>query len=311
VTTVFDPAPIAPDKLAAIAEVNPAFGSAYDSRLASQQKLWTDYQNPTSTLRVLVQGSAETKGGVTAISSVPGFPVPPTPAGAQPLVYLEQLDQPAFQAQFGLSSSEAQTLKASLADSPGAVKVDYVARPNPGGSVSFFDGLANNQPIVSDLDLQYIRPVNGAPWPPGVDPQQVLTEFNVQLKQNLTRLPNHGPSAIASDLPAAYIEVADGFVMSTANPLVARGVAANLARRYVSQSAIFTANAARLEALAAKTSDPALAQTLRTQAASYRATAAQFATVDAAYLLAKYPPGEKIIIIKLGDVRVGYGPGPT
>ena len=42
----------------------------------------------------------------------------------------------------------------------------------------------------------------------------------------------------------------------------------------------------------------------------YRQTAAKFAGVDAAYLLAKYPPGEKIIVIKLGDVRVGYGPGP-
>ena len=142
-----------------------------------------------------------------------------------------------------------------------------------------------------------------------MDPQQVLTEFNVQLKQNLTRLPNHGPSAIASDLPAAYIQVADGFVMSVTNPLVAKGVAANLAKKYATQSAIFSANAARLTSIAGVTSDPAEVKALLTQAQSYRATAAQFAKVDAAYLLAKYPPGEKIIIIKLGDVRVGYARG--
>jgi hypothetical protein len=208
-----------------------------------------------------------------------------------------------------MSSSEAQTLKASLADSPGAVKVDYIARANGDGSTSFFDGLANNAPIVSDLDLQYIQPANGAPWPPGKQ-SQIQLEFQNQLQQNLSRLPNHGASGTASDLPAANIQVADGFVMSTTNPAVAKEVASNLARRYASQSAIFTSNAGRLEALAANTSDPAQAQALRAQAASYRATAAQFATVDAAYLLAKYPPGEKIIIIKLGDVRVGYGPGP-
>ena len=67
----------------------------------------------------------------------------------------------------------------------------------------------------------------------------------------------------------------------------------------------------------APTSDSAKAEVLQVQAASYgvtatyRATATEFAKVDAAYLLAKYPPGERIIVIKLGDVRVGYGPAPT
>jgi hypothetical protein len=94
--------------------------------------------------------------------------------------------------------------------------------------------------------------------------------------------------------------------MSTANPAFAQTVANNLAARYASQSAIFSSNAARLEALAAATSDPAQAQALLAQAKIYRAVAA-FSQVDAAYLLAKYSPGEKIIIIKRGDVRVGYG----
>lgn len=35
--------------------------------------------------------------------------------------------------------------------------------------------------------------------------------------------------------------------------------------------------------------------------------AAKFASDDAPYLLAKYPPGERIIVIKLADVRAGYG----
>ena len=310
VTTVFNPVPLPPNDLAAIADVNPEFEAAYKSRLASQQKLWADYQDPNSTLRVLVQGSEDAKGsGVTAISSIPGHPVPAPPAGAQPLIYLEQLDQPGFQAKWNMTESQAQSLKTSLQNSPGAVRVDYIARPNSGGSISFFDGLANNAPFVSDLDLQYVQPANGAPWPPGLQ-TKIQTEFQIQLKQNLTRLPDHGASGSASDLPAANIQVADSFVLATSDPEVAKAVAANLARRYASQSAIFSSNAARLDALAAQTSDPVKAQELRAQAASYRKTAAQFATVDAAYLRAKYPPGEKIIVIKLGDVRVGYGPGP-
>ena len=67
----------------------------------------------------------------------------------------------------------------------------------------------------------------------------------------------------------------------------------------------------RVEAIAAQTPDSAKAEVLHVQAASYGATAAKFAKVDAAYLLAKYLRAEKIIVIKLGDVRVGYGPAPT
>ena len=48
---------------------------------------------------------------------------------------------------------------------------------------------------------------------------------------------------------------------------------------------------------AAVTSDPAQVKALLAQAKLYRATAATFSKVDAAYLLAKYPPGEKIIVI--------------
>jgi hypothetical protein len=310
VTTVFQPVPIPQATLDAIAETNPDFVTQYNARFASQTKLWNEYQNENSTLRVLVQGSADSKDGVTAIASVPGFPVPPPPDGAQPLIYLQQLDQPAFVQQFGMSSDQAQALKSSLSKSPGAVQVDYIARPNPDGSVSFFDGLQNNVPYVSDLDLQYVQPAGGAPWPPGKQ-TQIQLEFQNQLQQNLGRLPDHGASGTAFDLPAANIGVADGFVMSTANPEFAQTVANNLAARYASQSAIFSSNAARLEALAAQTSDPAQAKALLAQAKIYRATAATFSQVDAAYLLAKYPPGEKIIVIKAGDVRVGYGPSPS
>ena len=309
VTTVFKPVPISDADLATIGETNPDFVSAYQSRLASQTKLWNEYQDPNSTLRVLVQGSAESKDGVTAIASVPGYPVPAPPVGGQPLIYLQQLDDPAFVQQYGLTSDQAQSLKASLSKSPGAVQVDYIARPNPDGSTSFFDGLQNNNPFVSDLDLQYVQPAGGAPWPPGQQ-AQIQLEFQNQLQQNLGRLPDHGASGTAFDLPAANIGVADAFVMGTANPEFAQAIANNLAARYASQSAIFSANAARLSSLAAVTSDPAEVKALLTLAQKYRNTAAAFSKVDAAYLLAKYPPGEKIIVIKLGDVRVGYGPSP-
>jgi len=102
-------------------------------------------------------------------------------------------------------------------------------------------------------------------------------------------------------------------VMQTANPAFAQQVADNLATRYASQAAIFSSNAAGLEAKAAlafQAGDKAKATALFNQATIFRQTAAKFAKVDAAYLLAKYPPGEKIIVIKLGDVRVGYGPVP-
>lgn len=306
VTTVFKPEPIDPAKLAAIGETNPAFVEQYNARFASQTKLWNEYQNPNSTLRVLVDAS-DKSSDVTAIANVPGFPVPPPPAGGQPLVYLQQLDDPAFVQQFGLTSEQAQTLKSSLVKSPGAVQVDYIARTNPDGSISFFDGLNGNRPFVSDTDLQYYQPAGGAPWPPGVTPSTVQQQFLDELSKNIGKLPDHGASGTVFDLSAAQIGVADSFVMSTANPAFARAVADRLAARYVSQSAIFSSNAARLEALAAASTDPAQAAALRAQAATYRETAAAFSKVDAAYLLAKYPPGEKIIVIKIGDVRVGYG----
>ncbi len=318
VVTVFKPTPIPKATLDAIGETNPAYVTQYTERIKSQAGLWKDWENPNSTLRVLVQASADSpfvegstvnRVGVTAIESFPGFAVPPPPPGAQPLLYLQQLDQPEFVEKFGLTSDQAQALKASLSKSPGAVQVNYLARPNPDGSVSFFDGLQNNQPWVSDFDLQDVGPADGAPWPAGVNPSQVQLEFKNQLQKNVSRLPNHGDSGSATDLPAQYIAAADKFVMSTANPAFAQTIANNLAARYASQSRIFSSNAARLTAEAAGTSDPAKAKALLTLAKSYQATAASFSTVDAAYLMKTYPPGEKIIVIKLGDVRVGYGQG--
>jgi hypothetical protein len=112
-------------------------------------------------------------------------------------------------------------------------------------------------------------------------------------------------------LPAANIGVADAFVMGTANPAFAQAVANNLAARYASQAAIFSSRAAQLESAAALATDPAEVKQLLSLAKFCRQTAATFSKVDAAYLLAKYPPGEKIIVIKLGDVRVGFGASPT
>jgi hypothetical protein len=309
VTTVFNPVPISDAQLAVIGETNPEFVTQYKSRLSSQQKLWADYENPNSTLRVLVDASSKSEGGVTAIADTPGFRVPPPPAGAQPLIYLQQLDDPAFVQQYGLTSDKAQALKAQLTSSPGAVQVDYIARQNPGGSISFFDGLNGNRPFVSDLDLQYYQPANGTPWPAGLK-GKIQQDFLDQLEKNVSRLPDHGASGTAFDLPAANIGVADAFVMGTANPEFAQAVANNLATRYASQAAIFSSRAAQLESAAALASDPAEVKQLLSLAKFCRQTAATFSKVDAAYLLAKYPPGEKIIVIKLGDVRVGYGPSP-
>jgi hypothetical protein len=306
VTTVFNPVPISDAQLAVIGDTNPEFVTQYKARLSSQQKLWADYENPNSTLRVLVDASSKSEGGVTAIADVPGFRVPPPPAGAQPLIYLQQLDDPAFVEQFGLSTDQAQTLKTQLTSSPGAVQVDYIARQNPGGSISFFDGLNGNRPFVSDLDLQYYQPADGAPWPAGLK-GKIQQDFLDQLQKNVSRLPDHGASGTAFDLPAANIGVADAFVMGTANPAFAQAVANNLATRYASQAAIFSSRAAQLESAAALATDPAEVKQLLSLAKFCRQTAATFSKVDAAYLLAKYPPGEKIIVIKLGDVRVGYG----
>jgi hypothetical protein len=310
VTTVFKPVPIPQATLDAIGESNPKYVTEYKDRFGSQMKLWDEYQDPSSSLRILVSGSEKSLNGVTAIADVPGFRLPSPPAGAPPLVYLQQLDQEAFQAQWGLTSDQAQALKTSLSKSPGAVQVDYIARPNPDGSISFFDGLNDYKPIVSDFDLEFYQPLNGAPWPPG-QKSTIQQEFMNQLQQNVSRLPDHGASGTVFDLPADKITVANGFVMKTADPAFAQAVADNLAAQYASQSAIFSGNAARLTAQAAVTSDPAEVKALLAQAQSYRATANTFAKVDAAYLLAKYPPGEKIIVIKLGDVRVGYGPSPS
>jgi hypothetical protein len=308
---VFKPVPIDAAKLDAIGETNPDFVTQYNARFASQTKLWNEYQDPNSTLRVLVNGSEKSTNGVTAIANVPGYPVPPPPAGAQPLVYLQQLDQEAFQAQWGLTSEQAQALKTSLSKSPGAVDVDYIARVNPDGSTSFFDGLNGNRPFVSDTDLQYYQPADGAAWPAGVSKSTVQQDFLNQLNKNIGKLPDHGASGNPLDLTASSIGVADAFTMGTSNPAFAQAIADNLAARYASQSAIFSYNAGRLTALAGVTSDPAEVKALLAQAKTYRQNALALSKVDAAYLLAKYPPGEKIIVIKLGDVRVGYGPSPS
>ena len=139
---------------------------------------------------------------------------------------------------------------------------------------------------------------------------KIQQDFLDQLEKNVSRLPDHGASGTAFDLPAANIGVADAFVMGTADPAFAQAVANNLAIRYASQAAIFSSRAAQLESAAALTSDPAQVKQLLSLAKLCRQTAATFSKVDAAYLLAKYPPGEKIIVVKLGDVRVGYGANP-
>jgi predicted outer membrane repeat protein len=300
--TVFKPIPLSADEVAAQDALQPGFAQAYQSRLEAQQALYDAYQDSNSNLRVLIDGSSQYQpGGVTAIVNRPttlgSFTLP------QNLVYLQQLDDPAFNAAAGISDSYAQALKAKIESSyPDLMEVNIQAVDQGNGAVSFKNGITG-QMYGSDLDVQYVRPANGAPWPAG-QRGQIETEVNAQF-QGLSRYPGHGWSDAAADLSTQYFGAAAKFIMSTSDPALAQATAESLLSRYQLAGTILNRHANTLDALAAAATDPNTKLLLTQQAAAYRTQAAAFQATTLNKILG-FGSGEKILKFTAGDIRVGY-----
>jgi CSLREA domain-containing protein len=308
--TVFKPVPLSANQVAAYEAQSPGFAAAYDARLSAQQALYDDYTKGNN-LSLLVDASKAVgangqplyPNGVTAIVGRPQ----PLGKFAMPtnLVYVEQLDDPAYLAANNISQSYAQGLKQQIQSSyPDLmkVKIDTVQRAD--GSITFIDGL-QDRPYGSDLDVQYVRPANGAPWPPGLR-GQIETDVNAQFKQ-LSRYPNHGWSDAAADLNSAYYAAAAKFQMGNVDPAVAGIQAQAIFARYQLTAQILEQQSGRLAAMAATATDPTQKALLLAQAAALHKSALKMGATTLSDIEA-YGSGEKILIFTGGDIRVGYTP---
>jgi len=324
--SVFDPTPLSDAELRGLELRNPGFADAYTQRLSDIQKQWNDwnssaqwakaapgtadYASYQGSLRFLVDASEKYPDGITPIVARPGNPVP------YGMRYVEQLDEPAFQTQNGLSADQASALKNQLLGVqpsgitsgafPGLLPKTKIATKVAGGTTTFIDELQGGKPFVSDLDLQAVRPRNG--WPSSVNRGAVEAYVMARLKE-LNRFPFHAWSDAAIDLPSDYLEAAAKFELSTAHPAVAEAAAKDIARRFQSMADIATAKAEALDAQAAAASgDAQLA--LQQQAQALRDKAAGFSKfTDAKALLGMWPPGQKTVVFTAGGVSVGSGTG--
>lgn len=267
----------------------PGIKAKIQARFNDQQKLYTDFQDPNSGLRQLIDGSTK-KGldgtsllhpdGITAVVERPGSTFPPELGkmkGAPDFAYLEQLDDPDFLRVRGISTDDAKVLKDRISKYPDSARTRIVTEES-NGTTTFREGL-KDKPIVSDLDLEYARPKDGK-WPSGKR-GQIEAYVNARLKK-IGRFPEHGWSDAALDVPSDYFEVAAKFKLSTTLPSNGKKAADDLVRQFKSmgkalrERAILEPSEAVRKALIAK--------------------AEKFEGVTADYLLKKYPPGEKIII---------------
>jgi hypothetical protein len=269
----------------------PGITAKLTGRYNDQLKLYKEFQDENSSLRTLVDGSSKYDKGVTALVERPGstFPTELQKVPGQPaFAYLEQLDEPAFLQGRGISTERAAELKSQVSNFADS-SVTKLQTKTVNGTTTFIEGL-EGKPIISDLDLQYVRPVDGN-WPPGKR-GQIETFINSRMRQ-IDSFPNHGWSDAALDLPSDYYEAAAKFELSTAHPAYAKAAAQQLERRFQTMAKLARDKAAL-------TADPKLQQKLLDQAA-------KFEGLRADVLLAKYPPGEKIVVFKAGDIRVGSG----
>ena len=298
---VFDPVPLDPTVVAQMDEASPGFAAQYESRLATQQKLWAEWQSGTSNLNQLVEGSAQATAdgqqGITAIIARPGDPAVPFN-----IAYLEQLNDPKFleaNSQFfytdgAVDPTKVDQYRSVLSNYTDNTVVNIKAVPNANG-VSFVDGIAN-KPYVSDLDLQFVSPVDGQSYPAG-QKGQIETYIMSQLRSTVERFPGHGWSTGTPDLTSKFADVGFAFDLGTTDPVNGPAKAAALYQR-------LQAIAKDLLNQAILTVDPVQRQALVNQAnklGSYTENG----------ILQKWPPGEKIIIFTAGDIRSGYTPFAT
>ena len=298
---LFDPVPLDPAVVSRLNDAHPGFALKYEERLKAQQKLWAEWKQPSSRLKVLTDaGEAyKDKGGITVLNARPGNTVP------NGLQYLEQLDEEAFLAANKIAPADVPKIRERvLLDSNiDTFKAAPVARVGPNGTV-FIDEALSGKPFLSDLDIQSIAPKNGK-WPPGVSRGQIETYFKSEMRK-LRRYPFHGWSDAAIDLPSDYYLAAVPFQLGNADPALALDAANRVASRLTFLEKAARAKAAKLLAAGdtkgyLKLTEPfdELAGLKEPSTGLYSARA----------LLKKYPPGEKTINFTAGDIRVGYGTG--
>jgi hypothetical protein len=267
----------------------PGIRAKIQSRFNDQQKLWTEFQDPNSGLRQLVDGSTKTgldgtsllhPDGITAVVERPGSTFPKElgkRAGTPDFAYLEQLDDPEFLRVRGISTDEAKAFKDQISKFPDSARTRIVTE-DVNGTTTFREGI-KDKPIVSDLDLEYARPKDGK-WPSGKR-GQIEAYVNSRLKK-IGRFPEHGWSDAALDVPSDYFEVAAKFKLGTTLPSNAKKAADDLVRQFKSMGKALR--------------DRAVLEPSEAVRKALLAKAEKFEGVTADYLLKKYPPGEKIII---------------
>jgi hypothetical protein len=301
--SVFDPKMPSADVLKGLEAKVPGITEKLEARFADQRKLFVDYADPNSGLRQLIKGGRQYKDGVRAIVERPGFTLPGDLAGSQgkpAFAYLEQLDEPNFLRSRGISADRAAELKSELSKFPDSGQTKLQAK-FVNGTTTFTEGLEGGKPIISDLDLQFVEPEGG--WPPGKR-AQIETYINARMKE-IDRFPQHGWSDTAPDISASAFDLAAKFKLVTTNPALAKVAAEQMEARYKSVAKVLRKQASRIRL--AGTPEQFAADIKRRDKLLAKAVEFENTTADA--LLKKYPPGEKIIVFKAGDARIGYSTG--
>ena len=286
--------------MAKLEAANPGFAVKYRERLKSQEKLWDEWQDENSKLRVLTKAGEEYrgKGGITVLNDRPGNPVP------FGLKYLEQLDEEAFRASHGIDLADVPGIKEQIRlSNVDTFKAAPIATVGPNGTV-YIDEALSGKPFVSDLDIQSVGPKNGV-WPKGVSRGQIETFFKSQLSQ-LKRFPFHGWSDAAIDLPSDYYMAAVPFQLGNADPALAYQAASRVAGRLGLLERLAREKAAQLIA-AGKPEAAAKLLAPFGKLEDLKDPITGFYSQEA--LIKKFPPGEKTINFTAGDIRVGYGTG--
>ena len=300
---LFEPKPLDLTTVGRLDKANPGFAKMYQERLASQQKLWKEWKDPNSRLRVLTEAGGryaakEPKVGITVLLDRPGNPLP------YDLKYLEQLDEAEFLTAKGIKAADVPKIKADvLASNVDTYKALPTATVGPNGT-TFIDEALSGKPFVSDLDIQSIAPQSGT-WPKGVSRGQIETFFKAELSK-LKRFPFHGWSDAAVDLPSDFYMAAVPFQLGNANPALALEAANRVAGRLSLLEKLARAKADKLLAAGDLDGYHALLDPFdKLRELKDPATG----LYSSQRLLKKFPPGEKTINFTAGDIRVGYGTG--
>lgn len=298
--SLFKPVPMDPAVVADLERSYPGFAAKYSERLATQQKLWTEWSSGGSSLELLTNAGARYKdsGGITVLNARPGNPVP------YGLKYLQQLDEAEFLAANGINPADVPALKQQiLASNIDTYQAAPVARVSSTGSI-YIDDALSGKPFISDGDIQSVAPVNGV-YPPNVTKSQVETFFKAQF-QKLERFPFHGWSDAAIDLPSDAYIAAIPFQLGSADPALAAQAADLVAGRLQSLDNIAIAKAAKLRAAGNTAGADKVLKPYQNLAAYKDPNTGLYSSTR---LLKRFPPGEKTINFTAGDIRVGYGTG--